>query len=57
MPHTLAPQHTLRTDAGPDHQIRVEQVRLLCGNLGSSVIPGILVALLIVYALHERAGW
>jgi len=39
------------------HQIRVEQIRLLCGNLGSSVIPGILVALLVVYALRESAGF
>ncbi|WP_288408665.1 hybrid sensor histidine kinase/response regulator [uncultured Herbaspirillum sp.] len=38
------------------HRIRVEQVRLLCGNLGSSVWPGILVALLVVYALHQSAG-
>lgn len=38
------------------HRVRVEQIRLLCGNLGSSVLPGILVALLVVYALRENAG-
>lgn len=38
------------------HRVRVEQVRLLCGNLGSSVLPGILVALLVVYALRDNAG-
>ncbi|MDR6396542.1 ATP-binding response regulator [Herbaspirillum seropedicae] len=48
-PGTLAPDAVA-------HQIQVEQIRLLCGNLGSSVVPGILVALLIVYALGERAG-
>lgn len=38
------------------HRVRVEQVRLLCGNLGSSVLPGILVALLVAYALRASAG-
>jgi len=49
-----APVHA----AGDDtlHRVRVEQVRLLCGNLGSSVLPGILVALLVAYALRESAG-
>ena len=35
--------------------IRSEQIKLLAGNLGSSVIPGILVAMLMVYALRESA--
>jgi len=49
-----APVHATGDDTL--HRVRVEQVRLLCGNLGSSVLPGILVALLVAYALRESAG-
>ncbi len=49
-----APVHAVAEDTL--HRVRVEQVRLLCGNLGSSVLPGILVALLVAYALRASAG-
>ena len=49
-----APVHAVAEDTL--HCVRVEQVRLLCGNLGSSVLPGILVALLVAYALRASAG-
>ncbi|HEU4846179.1 MAG TPA: HAMP domain-containing sensor histidine kinase, partial [Burkholderiaceae bacterium] len=36
--------------------IRAEQVRLLLGNMGSSLLPAILVALLLVYTLSTPAN-
>ena len=36
-------------------QVRIEQIRLLLNNLGSSVLPGILVVLLVAYALQHEA--
>ncbi|BBF85563.1 two-component hybrid sensor and regulator [Aquitalea magnusonii] len=44
-------------------KVRIEQIRLLLNNLGSSVLPGILVVLLVAYALQHQAdplrlsGW
>lgn len=61
VPAAPAPDREAPIDPGQrpdqtDYHIQLAQIRLLCGNLGSSVIPGILVSLLIVYALHESAG-
>lgn len=36
-------------------KVRIEQIRLLLNNLGSSVLPGILVVLLVAYALQHQA--
>lgn len=39
-----------------EERIRVEQIRLLLGSLGSSAIPGILVAMLMVWTLHNDSN-
>ncbi|MFI4982747.1 MAG: hybrid sensor histidine kinase/response regulator, partial [Nevskiales bacterium] len=39
-----------------EERIRVEQIRLLLGNLGSSAIPGILVAVLMVWTLDNGSN-
>lgn len=43
----------------PQDRVLVEQLRLLYGNVGSSVMPGLLVAMLLVWTLandHNRAA-
>ncbi|WP_062788924.1 hybrid sensor histidine kinase/response regulator [Aquitalea pelogenes] len=40
---------------GRQDKVRIEQIRLLLNNLGSSVLPGILVVLLVAYALQHQA--
>ena len=37
-------------------RIRVEQIRLLLGNLGSSTIPGVLLALLMAWAMSNASN-
>jgi len=39
---------------GRQDKVRIEQIRLLLNNLGSSVLPGILVVLLVAYALQQQ---
>ncbi|WP_051516441.1 hybrid sensor histidine kinase/response regulator [Herbaspirillum sp. RV1423] len=39
-----------------EERIQIEQIRLLLGNLGSSAIPGILVALVMVYSLYNKSN-
>jgi hypothetical protein len=41
--------------ASSQEKVRIEQIRLLLNNLGSSVLPGILVVLLVAYALQHQA--
>lgn len=38
------------------YRIQIEQIRLVLGNLGTSAVPGILVALLLVYVLHDDSN-
>ena len=40
----------------PDDRLLVEQLRLLYGNVGVSVIPAVLLALLLVYTLRNDAN-
>lgn len=40
----------------PEERILVEQLRLLMGNVGSSVIPGFLLALLMLWALSNASN-
>lgn len=47
----------VESEPGTHQYIQSEQIRLLLGNLGSSAIPGILVAMLMVYALRSSANW
>jgi signal transduction histidine kinase len=42
-------------EASSQEKVRIEQIRLLLNNLGSSVLPGILVVLLVAYALQHQA--
>jgi signal transduction histidine kinase len=42
-------------EASSREKVRIEQIRLLLNNLGSSVLPGILVVLLVAYALQHQA--
>jgi hypothetical protein len=41
----------------PEDRLLVEQLRLLYGNVGVSVIPAILLALLLVYALQNDVNY
>lgn len=47
---------TAESEPGTHQYIQSEQIKLLLGNLGSSAIPGILVAMLMVYALRSSAN-
>lgn len=42
-------------EASSQEKVRIEQIRLLLNNLGSSALPGILVVLLVAYALQHQA--
>jgi len=48
-------QAATEVEPGTRQHVQSEQIRLLLGNLGSSAIPGILVAMLMVYALRSSA--
>jgi signal transduction histidine kinase/ActR/RegA family two-component response regulator len=46
----------LNIPGSKQERIQIELIRLLLGNLGSSAIPGILVAILMVYSLNNESN-